>query len=315
MAKFTDLPNELVLKIGTYLRKPADILHLCIAERRSHQLMVPLMYEKISVDRRDYSADEKRLYEGLGTLRRLFKQQARHCAGRKKYCANYGRDCRSLTISTKRELEYPIDDIYNLFNLFPYLPALRKITLISTETYGLEGLESQWRSLAGTLETLNLSIGRFGGQFSVRDIHSLQHFKALKRLSIQSHILVCWNDLPIRHPYLGTTTKPPPKPLLSKVLPPNLKYLTIHCCELISMVERGDIADHVEAPCEGEVFDIRVFESSKLWAGKDRRIIDKVVVCIAQDGERGEHLHPSEGIARRLARLGECFDIVRRKVW
>ncbi|KAM0801553.1 hypothetical protein BDR22DRAFT_178462 [Usnea florida] len=83
MAKFTDLPNELVFTIASFIRKPTDILRLCFAERRSYELIRRLLYENVVFNCVDYPPrlpDKwlRSMSSDIHLFCRCIKQQLKH---------------------------------------------------------------------------------------------------------------------------------------------------------------------------------------------------------------------------------------------
>ena len=52
---FTDLPDEIILAIGTFIPHPPDVLNFTRACQRLHRLTIPLLYENITLDYELYS--------------------------------------------------------------------------------------------------------------------------------------------------------------------------------------------------------------------------------------------------------------------
>ena len=314
MAKFIHLPNELIIAMVSYIRKPADILQLCIAERRIHQLILPLLYENIVFHYLDYPTREQySLYSKVFSLCRLFKQQQQNGKSGDRHSPDFGGVCRSLAISMHNSMGCPTT---NVLDLFSFLPFLRNLSLIcsrrrtdykSTFTFHVGKLGRVLHPLRDTLETLALFIGRQDDYCSEDGIGSLHRFKAMKQLRIQSHVL-------LGSDWHGNADS---GLLLSQLLPPNLEDLTIHCCvvECIHSKRKmckhreGEIAHHYEAPLDGEE-STRSFKSSQHLTGRDRRVIESVVVCMLQKPKTAYSLYVT---AHRLSRLESCFDIVGRR--
>lgn len=55
MAKFTNLPNELLLNIGSHLDKSSDKLHLLLLNHRLYIIEKPMLYENIHLQHSDYT--------------------------------------------------------------------------------------------------------------------------------------------------------------------------------------------------------------------------------------------------------------------
>ena len=133
MAKFTDLSNELVIAIASFIGKSADILQLCIAERRSYELIQPLLYENVVFNDIHYpnhiSSDVSR---GMSLKIHLFcrciKQQLKENSRRNRDGPTFGRECRSLAIDIGERLAW---SPYNVMGVCEFVPFLRSFSLIS----------------------------------------------------------------------------------------------------------------------------------------------------------------------------------------
>ena len=309
MAKFTDLSNELVLAIASFIRKPADILHLCIAERRSYELVQPLLYETIVFNHIDYptQAQAHKMRSKIHLLCRCIKMQWRENRRRVDDGPSSGRQCRSLAINIDERLAY---SAYDVIGVCAFVPFLRSFSLISSPP--LEGIypkpETRFeidqvgralQPLRHTLETLTLFIHNQSDCWSRGGIGSLHNFKAMKKLRVQSQVLLGHDGV----------LREAPKPLLSQILPPNLEDLTIHCCEygLEHTDEKINVARHVEESLDGKPFSTRTFEPDQRLKGTDRRIIESVIVCWLGVSLGSILTYPP-------FKLKESFDIIGRKV-
>ena len=312
MAKFADLSNELVIAIASHIRKPADILQLCIAERRSHKIIMPLLYENIVLHYLDYSPRELfSLNSNISSLCNLFNKQQQNSKTGNDQNPEFGAECRSLSINMLNGRRCPTTSVLELLS---FLPFLRNLSLIINRrplgyrpdfTYEIGRLERALHALRYTLENLTLSIGRYEGSCRQPGIGSMHQFKAMKQLRIQSLVLIGWH-------YANDITWNPNVDLgllLSQLLPPNLEKVDIHCCEVEWMLGEGEIGHHFEeAALENSA---RSFGSSQHLAGRHRRVIDSVVVCTLQEPKTP---YSSFIAASRSSRLESCFDIVGRNM-
>ena len=289
MAKFTDLPNELVIAIASSLRKPADTLQLCYAERRCHGLTQPLLYENIALN--DYNPTHESAYQThtpSSKIRLLcrslkeqsLKEQEQQNSRRNRDGPSLGRRCRSLAINTNERLTY---SAFDAIGVCDFVPFLRSFTLISSPRlpnpskdtkFAIDAVGRQLRPLRHTLEALTLFISNQDYCWAAEGIGSLHSFEAMKKLRIQSQVLLGEDG--------ALPDSSAPTLLLSEILPPNLEDLTIHCCDhdCRHPNEEGDVAHHVEAPLDGKPFATRTFEPEERLTGTDRRIIESVVVCL-----------------------------------
>lgn len=306
-----DLPNELLIATASFIRKPADIPQLCIADRRCHGLILPLLYKHIVFHHLDYPTNKRySLSSNVYSLCELLDRQqnrGRHCGRRgNSKRPDFGARCRSLDIIMHHHsLRSPVDSVIELFTFLPYLKNLSLIIGRCHTSYWLDNefpfrkLIKALHLLANTLESLTLYITHPWELCSEDGIGSLHGFKAMKQLRIQSGLLVGRG--------IGWPDKEMPGPSLSRVLPPKLEDLTIHCCFYCGLEDTSIIADHFETRLENED-STRSFGSSQRFMGMDRRVIERVVVCM-QDPNT-----PRSRLAAESSRLASCFDIVGRNM-
>ena len=307
MAKFTDLSNELVFAIACFIRKPADILHLCIAERRSYELIQPLLYENVVFNHFDYPIHTpvhglRSMSSKISLFCRCIKEQLKENSRRNRDGPAFGRECRSLAINVNARLTYAN---YDVIGVCAFVPFLKSFSLISNPRFddpkkdvrfNMDALGRALQPLRHTLESLTLFIRNQDYCWAAEGLGTLQNFTAMKKLRIQSQVLFCWES--------GLPTL-----LLSQILPPSLEDLTIHCCEYDfgSTDEREGLAHHVEASLDRKSFSTRIFEPDECLAETNRRVIESVVVCQLGVPSCGTNVYRSLG-------LKKSFDIVGRKV-
>ena len=316
MAKFPDLPNELVIAVASHIRKPGDILQLCIAERRSHDAILPLLYENIVLHHHDYSIPENNeifqlhsLKSNISSLCQLFKQQQQNAKAGNGQSADFGAECRSLSINMLDSVVPSTSIVCKLLNFVPFLKNLsviisrRPLNYLPDWAFGLDNLGRVLYPMRDTLETLTVVIGRYEGNCSNVGVGSLHSFNALRKLHIQSQALIgCEYDKDsIWH------TKA--ESMLSQLLPPKLEKLAIHCCEIDWRNREGEIAHHFEEPsCENSA---QSFRSSQRSVRRDQRVIENVFVCMLEEPKTR---YSSFVFAARSLRLENCFDIVGRNM-
>ena len=305
MARFMDLPNELLIAMASFIRKPADVLQLCIADRRCYDLILPLLYKDIVLHHLDYPTGRQRsLSSNVNSLCGLLERQHNRGRSGNSNGPDLGARCRSLNIIMYHTRRSPV---HSVIELFTYLPFLRNLSLIISRRQ-ISWPESQFpfgifsqelHRLGDTLENLTLYIAHPWDFCGKDGIGSLHGFKAMKQLRIQSAMLVGWG--------IGWPDKENPGPSLSRILPPMLEDLTIHCCVYCGLDDTSIIADHFETRLDNEN-SARSFGSSQRFMGMDRRVIESVVVCM-QDPN-----HPRSKVAGASSRLASCFDIVGRNM-
>ena len=301
MAKFADLSNEFVLIIASFIRKPADILHLCIADRRSHDLILPLLYTNIVLHHRDYPANRKHsLSSNVGLLCGLLDRQQNGARSGNSNSPDFGARCRSLSIVMFHTQRSPVHSVIGLFISLPFLKNLSLIVGRRPTSYSpdfpIGELSQALHHLGDTLEELTLYIAHPWDFCDKDGIGSLCGFNAMKQLRIQSAMLVG-----------GGTTWPDKGPSLSRILPPNLEDLTIHCCVYCGMEDTSVIADHFETRPDKEVFS-GSFGQPQRFMGTDRRVIENVIVCMQ------DPYHIRSKTAGATSRLASCFDIVGKNM-
>ena len=317
MAKFTDLPNELVIAVASHTRKPGDILQLCIAERRSHHVILPLLYENIVLHHLDYSIPEDNgvlqlhsLKSNISSLCQLFKQQQQNAKTGNGQSADFGAECRSLSINMLDSVVPTTSIVCKLLNFIPFLKNLsvvisrRSLGYLPDWAFGLDKLGRVLYPMRDTLEILTLFIGRYEGNCSNVGVGSLHRFNALKKLHIQSQALIgCEYD---KDSIFGYTKA---ESMLSQLLPPKLEKLAIHCCEIDWRNREGEIAHHFEEPsCENSA---QLFRSSQRSVWRNQRVIENVFVCMLEEPKTR---YSSFVLAARSLRLENCFDIVGRNM-
>ena len=306
MARFLDLPNELVLIIVSFIRKPADILQLCIADRRCRDLILPVLYKNIVLHHLDYPTGRRYgLSSNIDSLCRLLDRQQNRGRSGHSNGPDFGARCRSLNINLYHSRRSSVLDVIELFT---YLPFLRNFSLIigrrqisywPDDQFPFGKLIKALHLVNDTLESLTLYIAQPWDFVGKDGIGSLHGFKAMKQLRIQSGLLVGWG--------IGWPDKANPGPSLSRVLPPNLADLTIHCCIYCGSEDTSIVADHFETRLDNDD-STRSFGSSQRFKGVDRRVIESVVVCM-QDPNT-----PRSRLAGETSRLASCFDIVGRNM-
>lgn len=317
MAKFTDLSNELVIAIASFIGKPADILQLCIAERRTYELIQPLLYENVVFNHIHYpnhisGIGSRSMSSKIHLFCRCIKQQLKENSRRNRDGPSFGIECRSLAIDIGERLTWSTYDVMGVCEFVPFLRSFSLISNTSLEKYTkarrlkdripqFGDLGQALRPLRHTLESLTLFLHHQDHCWAQKSLGILQSFAALKKLRIQSRVLLGGGS--------GSRDNRAPALLLSQILPPDLEDLTLHCCvdDLGSTDEKGDFAHHVEASLDGKSFSTRSFEADECLAETDRRVIESVVVCLLDS-----HLCDSPANASLI--LKKSFGIVGRKV-
>ena len=306
MARFMDLPNELLIATASYIRKPADILQLCIADRRCYDLILPLLYKNIALDHLDYPTGRHHsLSSHVDSLCGLLDRQQNRGRSGHSNGPDFGARCRSLNIIMYHTRRSPVPSVIELFTFLPFLRNLsliigrREISYWPDDQFPIRKLIQALHLLGDTLQSLTLYIAHPWDFCGKDGIGSLHGFNAMKQLRIQSGLLVGWG--------IGWSDKENPGPSLSRILPPSLEDLTIHCCIYCGSEDTSIVADHFETR-HGNENSARSFGSSQRFMGMDRRVIESVVVCMQDPNQTRSKL------AGATSRLASCFDIVGKNI-
>lgn len=198
MANFADLPNELIIKIISHLRSSLWRLNLVKVNHRIHNLIIPILYEDILLDYRDYDTNHSpairsRAYRSIHNLFR----QLWHPFGTLNLKS-------SITSISLYVLVHESNDKFRSLEALlrdSYLPCLKHLTLVAInckEKYWHPDLHSFQPTLSGakhSLETLVSSTGHLTGCSSGKEgswsvFGSLADFERLKYLEIQSDVLL-----------------------------------------------------------------------------------------------------------------------------
>lgn len=214
MASLLELPNELLIAIGSHLRKPSDILHFILVNQRAHRELTHLLYHNINLDYRDTDAllstcrgDSFRYpYIPINLLNILLKIKPQ-----------LGSNTRALDIVL---VDYTSCQQYGLI-LLPHLPRLQHLSLsirkvdgrFMTPTLSPSTLADSLNSVSGTLKTLRLHADHNPAECDGSRIGSLRHYDHLESLTIQNHILLGEDMNSLSH--------------LNAILPPALQGLRV----------------------------------------------------------------------------------------
>jgi len=246
MAKLTDLSNELILAIRSYLEKPADILALTLANRRFYSLVLPLLYEEIHLDLADNTPtsqdankpDLKAEHLALVLLARTLTDPQLPCPGP---------SIASLSVKIRGNF----CEVYaGLLALLPHLARLLHLCLFVAYDCRSFSVFPAWRVMASlssakkTLTSLAISVEKDHGDAGC--IGELTDFIALRHVCIQAHVLLGGP----RHQtfFLGPGRFNDEYSRVSELLPASLETLQIHCCmdgrefgqtELVELARKG----------------------------------------------------------------------------
>ena len=255
MASLLKLPNELLIAIGSHLRKPSDLLQFILVNQRAHRELTPLLYQNINLDYRDANALLSTCHRGssprcgypfmpINLLNTLLKIRPQ-----------LGSNTRTLDIVI---VDYTSCQQYGLV-LLPYLPRLQHLSLsirkiddlFLTPTFSPSTLADSLNFVSETLKTLRLHADHNPAECDGSRIGSLRHYTRLESLTIQSHILLGEDMNSLSH--------------LNAVLPPALQGLRVGFVmngvdgiedegnvRVLAFSQKGDLIYPLPATCPAE---------------------------------------------------------------
>ena len=182
MARFTNLSNELIIAIGSHIRKPAHSLNLVLVNRRTHGLILPLLYEHIVLHPNDYPDRTDSKYQRLNPCWMV------------QFCDNPAVEIGLRSVHT---LEIGQDSLckdfhsHHLKYILSRTTSLKRFCLLAGSfTYPtLPMVVFALDRVSTTLESLDLSSIYYNTPSEASgwyDVPGLGHFTALKHLCIQS---------------------------------------------------------------------------------------------------------------------------------
>lgn len=281
MAKFNDLSNELIIAIGTYIQKLEDILHFTLIDRRTQSLIIPLLYEHIN-----FSHDHDCIHH-------MYCDDNDHNTNMISRLSNKLRSDSWVLAAEIRSLEFNIHPPWGLrdpdFSFLARTHSLKHLRLFIDYSPIWEASSQVLLSMAGSLETLVIYVFEAGDYDYEAGMGSLRAFTALKSLCIQLPVLV------------GKRVKNKNVPTISKLLPPNLQKLELHCPTKQTDFEAGGSYSRFG---RGELINT----SLTTFTGREtkhERILGSVVICICKAMPYGEEPYGYiEVIKSRLNVLG-----------
>lgn len=308
MAKFTDLSNELILAVRSYLRKPADVLRLTLIDHRCYGMITPLLYQTITLHHEDYLSIDPR-YSDRKLQRKLLEIVT----------TQQGPSVRNLGIFAA--LSYDVGfgpQQLNLFRLLPHLTSLTSLHLSILKQVSTWSVFPVWllpKALGpanGTLRSLVLSIE--GREDDLLAIGSLQRLTTLRHLCIQSSVLL--GSSPTEYQISRALAKgevlDTKRATASEVLPVSLESLELHCCPDGAQFEEEALAWYADrgqlCACELSVFVGKA-------VSVQRRLLKSVVVCqslFKGCGKRGRDLRDRlDVVGAKTSHLGMGLKVAR----
>lgn len=214
MVSLLELPNELFIAIGSHLRKPSDLFHFILVNRRTHRELGHLLYQNINLDYRDTDDLSSPCY---GDTFQYPFIPIDLLSNRLKIKPQLGLYTRTLDIVLVKHSSYRQ---YGLI-LLPYLPRLQHLSLsirkvddlFLTPILSPSKLADSLNYVSGTLKTLRLLAEHNPAECDGSRIGSLRHYTLLESLTIQNHILLGEDMNSLSH--------------LNAILPPALQGLRV----------------------------------------------------------------------------------------
>jgi len=238
MVQFSDLSNELIIAISSHLHKPLDNLHLALVNRRTHKLILLLLYKHIIFNFRESSPNDIEADRNWAIVDSIDSLAGCLEAARQRYRLAI----RSLDILLQVH-SYPMD--FGLSNLLPQVYRLKHLHLVMMGGAGCrfsaKRLAAMLRDASTTLETLAIFVEAVP---DTTNLGSLRHLSSLKSLCVQSQVLL-GNEYAYGNLSNSQVNDRHRKSLegrkLSELLPPNLQELQLHCCANGSKLNVDDL--------------------------------------------------------------------------
>ena len=213
---------------------------------------------------------------------------------------------------------------YYIYTILPHLHHLKHFRLI-TEVLDDQGSSpvrdkmsparlaiALQGSIYKTLETLELALGRESSHTDGTALGHLKSFVGLKKLSVQSYVLLGGYNVEGSDSNYNTNKEP----MLSEILPANLLHLRIHCggakddhnnCEKRQRWDREDAVAHLTEPVNWgpkkvSSCDETIEPDGRVRANKSR-VLKSARRCYCVNGEFG-------ALVRELTRLRDRLDVV-----
>jgi len=278
MAQLFDLPDELIIDITSHISKSSDMLQLALVSKLSHSRILPLLYENVTFDYRDYPVKLEAEPETPTLDRETFESSRpvpwesmrsdppdpeppftnimRLARMLESNSLPYGQTVSGLTLILIQENDCNFCQTA-LLKLLPHLPSLRHLNLTSTSTgpayrrdfFSFAPLAGALRHVSRTIRGLDIYVSN--GRGDGWTIGSLRHFSALEELSIQVEGL------------LGRSEKEIEDSDLSDLLPPRLKHLQLYwdCLHKLSYVVARYLNTLLTVPHKLETLTIHVDDS------------------------------------------------------
>ena len=186
LASFSDLFNELVLQIESFLPRPFDIMYLAGINCQTYNLIGPLLYEYIALTPRSYRRQgQNRTSHNLLLLRNV-ALLVRPLSKSKNNAA-----VRRVNIDSSSA-----KSSQNVYTVLTALPSLRTVSLRMRRSEWRKQLfdvglfELALRSATHTLRTLTLDVVGPRAAKNTVPISNLRHLSVLRLLCVQSDLLL-----------------------------------------------------------------------------------------------------------------------------
>ena len=198
MPNFIDLPTELILAVISHLPRSNDKFHLLLVNHKLYHTIIPQFYKHIHLGQTGNISNTDGVVETCADscwdavrLRRLTSVLEQNYDTHKLIVESLSLELNSNTLL----------ESFALSNITWYLPSLKSLCLNSKRSAGQKLEQKPFYFLPANIryrlrdvhETLECLIIDLDHDLSLRDgngIGTLRYFKALKHLSIQSHVLL-----------------------------------------------------------------------------------------------------------------------------
>ena len=330
MAKLTNIAPELILMIATHIPRSADKLNLICANQQMYHIFVPELYRYIVLDQgRDPSIiAESTFTDGNSCWDTIRLRRLCSCLEDAPLSDKPAVESLSLELDSNT-----LHESFACSDLTRYLPKLKHLCLSSQRSTGHGARQQKWslispsqiqRRLRGLSETLESLIIDIDQDASLQDASSIgiSFFKALKNLSIQSHILLgeeVDDHLKVDQNYGGPVSYPN-RTMLSSFIPANLQKLQISCLPFLSEEEGGQNWAIVVAVLLEDMMKYALFSLPKLrhitvyYPAKEHEnsgVGDNAANTMAEEDERGGEEAKFKPECREYARKGQWQEVAR----
>lgn len=278
MARFTDLSNELTMAIASQLPRTSDKLRLALVSHRIHALIISILYRQMVFN---YERDKPKIVYGrISDTTQSMRNLARTLEDADPI---YRVAIRSLDMTLDLDRGAIDFSIFNILHRIQWLKHLRLflrgLVMGFRSDFSPANLGETLRHTSDTLETLVISVD---GRQDRSDIGSLRHFRSLKLLCIQSHVLL-GSDCPYGNVFTSSDDLNEQQniegPMVSGVLLLSLQELEVHCCESGVRSEAG----YLDFDVKREIFRYSTLEDFTSIRSERPRNLQRVTICCPKE--------------------------------